>query len=289
MKFGLSIAFSDPSDYCTLAQAADENGFSAVSVADHLIYPRTFSVPYPYTDDGVPRFGEMDHFPDPWVAITAMAGVTQNVSFYTNVFVLPTRNPFHVAKQLSTADVFTGGRVALGVGMGWMPEEFNVSGQSFGRRGKRADEMIEVLRLLWSGEMVEYHGEFYDFEPARMLPTPLTNIPIYVGGFSKPALRRAARNDGWIADLHTLSELEALCREVDDYRVAAGTADQAFEKCAFGCVDAVDVSGYRAMADMGVTVASTMPCALYGHGHSPELRVAVDSVKRFSDEVISKL
>jgi probable F420-dependent oxidoreductase len=289
MKFGLSIAFSATEDYAALAQAGEANGFDAVSLADHLIYPKTFSVPYPYTDDGVPRFSETDPFPDPWIAITAMAAVTTTLNFYTNVFVLPNRNPVHVAKTLGTASLFSQGRIGLGIGMGWMPEEFAAAGEDFGRRGKRADEMIEVMKKLWSGEMVEHHGEFYDFDPIRMLPAPAQPIPIYVGGFSKPALRRAARNDGWIADLHTLAELEALLVQLADHRREAGTLDQPFKIMSFGCMDAWDAEGYRAMQSLGVTIATTMPWVLYGESMTAPLDKKIDGIKRFADDVIARL
>ncbi|GAB3279962.1 TIGR03619 family F420-dependent LLM class oxidoreductase [Parahaliea aestuarii] len=290
MEFGLSIAFHPLENYVPLAQAAEENGFSAVSLADHLIYPGSFSVPYPYTPDGVPRFGEFDSFPDPWVAITAMAAQTRVIQFYTNVFVLPTRNPVQVAKILATADLFSNERVGLGIGMGWMPEEFAAAGQPFAARGKRADEMIDILRLLWSGEQVSYEGEHYTLDAMRQVPPPRRQIPIYVGGFSAPALRRAAHNDGWIADLHSLSELQGLIENLDEHRAKAGTADRAdYRIMAFGCTDAYEPAGFKAMADMGVTVATTMPWVLHGHSMTPPLQVAIDSIKRFADEVISKV
>ena len=91
--------------------------------------------------------------------------------------------------------------------MGWMPEEFEAGGQEFRRRGARADEMLEIMKLLWSGEMVEFKGQFFNFKKLEMLPAPKKDIPIYVGGFSEPALNRAARHDGWISDMHSLSEL----------------------------------------------------------------------------------
>lgn len=286
MKFGLSIAFSEPEDYSALAQAAEANGFDAVSLADHLIYPKAFSVPYPYTPDGVPRFSEMDHFPDPWIAITAMAAVTSTLNFYTNVFVLPTRNPVHVAKILATSSVFCQGRIGLGIGMGWMPEEFAAGGEDFKRRGKRADEMIEVMKKLWTGDMVEHQGEFYQFEPVRMLPTPKAYIPVYVGGFSKPALRRAAHNDGWIADLHTLAELEALIDQLAVHRQDAGSLDKDFQIMSFGCLDAIGAEGYKAMQSLGVTTATTMPWVLYGESMTTTLAKKTDAIKRFADEVI---
>jgi len=289
MQFGISMAFTNAADYLPLATAAEENGFHAVTLPDHLVYPRNMSAPYPYTPDGVPRFTDSDPFLDPWLASVAMAGAAQRLWFYTSVFVLPARNPVQVAKILASAAALTRDRVRLGVGMGWMPEEFAVSGQAFGQRGKRADEMIEVMRKLWSGDWVEHHGEFYDFEPLRMCPAPEQPIPIYVGGFSKPAMRRAARNDGWIADLHSLAELEALIAEVRGYREDAGRAEEPFEILAFGCTDAVGADGYRAMRDIGVTVVSTMPWVYYGVDLAAPAERKIDGIKRFADDVIGRL
>lgn len=289
MQFGVSIAFTDPADFVPLAVAAEHSGFDVVTLPDHLIYPQTLSVPYPYTPDGVPRFAADDPFVDPWLAAVAMATATKKLWFYTSVYVLPARNPFHVAKLLSSAAALTGNRIALGAGMGWMPEEFAAGGQQFGQRGKRADEMITVLRKLWSGDWVEHHGEFYDFAPLRMRPAPTAPIPVYVGGFSKPALRRAVQNDGWIADLHSLAELHALIGEVRTLRAASERAAEPFRILSFGCSDAFGADGYRAMRDMGVDVACTMPWLFYGVDPKAPVSAKIDGIKRFADDVIGRL
>lgn len=289
MQFGISIAFTDPADYTLLAQAAEDCGFSAVTLPDHLIYPRQMSVPYPYTPDGVPRFTPQDPFLDPWLGAVAMAAVTKRLWFYTSVYVLPARNPVHVAKQLASAACLSGDRVALGVGVGWMPEEFSCAGQPFVARGRRTDEMLEVLQKLWSGDWVEHHGEFYDFDQLCMSPVPARPIPVYVGGFSEAAMRRAARHDGWIADLHSLAELESLIARMQGFRREIGREQLPFRVLGFGCTDVRDASGFRAMRDMGVDVVSTMPWAMYGVGLQAPVEEKIRGLQRFADEVIARL
>ncbi len=288
LEFGLSISFSPPQDYVALAEAAEAAGFSYATLSDHLIYPQTLSKPYPYTDDGVPRFTETDDFPDPWVAVSAMAARTSTLKFYTNVYVLPARNPVHVAKILATAAVMSKYRLALGIGMGWMPEEFAAGGQNFARRGKRADEMIEVMRKLWTGDMIEHQGEFYNLPPMRMRPYPEQHIPIYVGGFSEPAMRRAARNDGWIADLHTKQELLDLMATAKAYRSEAGGDLGTFKILSFGPMDAGGLDDYRELADAGLNTLTTMPW-MFSAGPQATLEQKIDSIRRFGEDVISQM
>jgi len=203
MQFVVTTAFSPVSHLCAMARAAEAHGWDAVAISDHVAHPERIESPYPYTRDGTLRWTEDTAWPDPWVAIGAMAAVTSRVRFLTNVYVLALRNPFLAARAVATAAALSGDRVALGVGVGWCREEFDLAGQPFAHRGARTDEMIEVLRKLWSGAFVEHHGRFYDFPRVRVLPAPGAPVPIYGGGLSEPALRRAARLDGWLSDIHT--------------------------------------------------------------------------------------
>ena len=204
MKFVISAAFQPPEHLVPIAQAADEAGYEAIASSDHAVYPETLDTPYPYTEDGTRRYDESSHFPDPWVLAGALASVTQRIRFTTNVYVLPMRNPFMAAKQVATAAALSNDRVTLTIGVGWSNLEFGLVGQAFKRRGARCDEMLEVMKKAWSGEWIEHQGEFYQFDRLKLTPpVPKAPIPIWVGGISDFALRRAARNDGWLSDLQT--------------------------------------------------------------------------------------
>jgi probable F420-dependent oxidoreductase len=229
MKFCNAMIGADPRDWNRLATVAESVGFHSVAVSDHVVYPSYLESKYPYTPDGVPQFSPDEHWPDVWVAIASMAAVTTTLEFMTNVYILPLRNPFVVAKAVGTAAYLSDDRVALGIGAGWMREEFELMEQPFGRRGRRLDEMIDVLHTLWAGGMVEHHGEFYDFDPLEMKPAPARRVPVYVGGHSEVAFARAARNDGWLGMYYTPEQLVEHCRTLDRAREDLGTADRPFE------------------------------------------------------------
>ncbi len=288
MKFVVATAYSDPMHYCELARAAEDAGFEALAVSDHVVHPEKIASRYPYTADGSPRFRADTPWPDPWVAIGAMAAVTRRLRFLTNVFVLPLRNPFLVAKAVGTAAVLSGGRVALGIGVGWMQDEFVLLEQEFQGRGPRCDEMIEVLRKLWTGEMVEHHGRSYDFGRLQMTPAPAQRIPLYVGGVSEPALRRAAHlGDGWISELHSLAELRSLTAKLRALRTEYGRGHEPFH--VFGAAtDAFGLDGYRRLAEAGVSHVLTLPWVFY-RGNTESLDEKRDGIRRFGDEIIAEL
>jgi probable F420-dependent oxidoreductase len=286
VKFVMSLAFSDPLHLGELAQTADRAGFEYASISDHLVHPQRIDTPYPYTDDGNPRWEPFTSWPDPWVTVGALAAQTERLRFYTSVYVLAMRDPFSVAKTVGTASVLSGGRVALGIGAGWMKDEFELVGRNFHDRGRRINEMIPVLRKLWTGGWVEHHGEFYDFDPLEMSPVPSSQIPIFVGGVSRPALRRAAgMANGWISDLHTFDELAALISDLKTYRADSPLADEPFQILA-SVSDAAGIDGYRRMEDLGVTHVVTFPWVFY-HGFSDLLTEKVDGIKRFADDVLA--
>lgn len=288
MEFGISVAFSDPTHLGPMARAAEQAGFARVALSDHVVHPRHIRTPYPYTADGTPRWPPFTGWLDPWVAIASMAALTDRLRFFTSVYVLPMRNPFLVAKTVGSAAVLSGGRVELGIGAGWMEDEFELMQQPFAGRGRRMDEMIEVLRLIWSGGWVAHSGDHFEFDELEMSPVPERPIPIFVGGFSAPALRRAAAiADGWISDLHTSVELGALIARVKELRADGPRADDPFE-ILVTCSDAYDVAGYRRVADLGATHLTTMPWLFYG-ADPGVLQQKLDGIARFGDDVIAKM
>lgn len=288
MKFAFSLAFEDPAAYCELARAADAAGWDCAVVSDHVVHPQRIDTPYPYTESGEPRWQAADPWPDPWVAIGAMAAVTRRLQFVTGVYVLPLRNPFAVAKAVSTAAVMSGHRVSLGFGVGWMREEFELLEQRFDARGRRADEMVEVMRALWRGGMVEHHGEFYDFGPLQMSPAPARPIPLLGGGLSDPALRRVGRTlDGWISDLHSTEQLRAIVAKIRGQRARFDRADAPLEIYA-ACTDAFGLDGYRRLEEIGVTHVLSKPWFFYT-GAASSAQDRIDGLKRFADEIIEPM
>lgn len=213
----------------TLVTRGEALGFSSVVIADHIVFPVTIRSKYPYTVSGAFP-GQGDQL-EQLALMAFIAGKTRALRLISSVMILPHRNPVVTAKMLATIDVLSGGRVTVGVGVGWMREEFEALGApDFDRRGAASDEYIRIFKALWTQDPASYHGEFYRFDAIRCLPHPVQkpHPPIWIGGHSKAALRRVARlGDGWhpvganpaaplrppemralLDDLHRLTEAE---------------------------------------------------------------------------------
>ena len=286
MRFSVATAYLPPEELGPIARAADAAGYHGFALSDHVINLQSLDTKYPYTETGARRWEAFTPWVDPMVAIGSLTAQTERLNFFTNVFILPMRNPLTVAKSMATASVLSNGRVALGVGMGWCEEEFDLTGGVFRQRGARADEMIEILHEVWAGGWVEHHGEHFDFPPLEMTPVPTSRIPIYVGGLSEPALRRAARNDGWISDLMSTPEAGAARAKLDAYREEQGkTGDFSM---IVSLSDAVSADDFRRAEEVGVTDLLTMPWAYYG-GFKLPLAEKLDGLKRFADDVVGPL
>lgn len=290
MKWSLSGAMIDAQELCELARVAEECGFYGLAMPDSVFYPETVSAKYPYTADGKRMWAPETPMPDPFIAMAAMAAVTERIHFYTNVFKLPLRDPLLTAKQVATMAVMSGNRIGVGVGLSWIPEEFTYTGTQMRTRGKRTDEAIEILRAVCAGrgpEWVEFHGKHYDFGPLMISPAPDQAVPIYVGGHSEPGLRRAARlADGWISVNATEEELASAIATLGRLRAEHGRADLPFE-INVSPTGVRDLDGYRALERLGVTEFRVSPWHRYGVD-AQDRQSRLDSVRRFADEVITR-
>ena len=286
MKFTCALALNPLDQLVPLARTAEEYGFASIALPDSLFYSETVSAAYPYTPDGS-RFWDADTpWADPLVAAAAMGAATTRIRFYTQVLKLNPRNPVLLARQVGSVAALTGDRFGLGVGLGWSPEESQWCGAAFDHRGRRADEAIEILRLILSGGMASYDGEFYSFGKLQMSPAPSRPVPIYIGGHTEAGLRRAARvGDGWTSAMITFDDLRETIATLEKLRTEYGRADNPFEIQAV-CVDRFGLDGYRAQADVGVTDAIVMPWVFDGVPFDGPLTAKQDSLRRFADEII---
>jgi probable F420-dependent oxidoreductase len=258
VKFGLAFASSvgtgsqSALEICRTAEAA---GFDSVWGGEHVVTPDRIESPYPYTPDGVMP-GESDTpIPDPLIWLAYVGAVAPTLKLGTCILIVPQRNPLVLAKELATLDQLTDGRVELGLGVGWMREEFNALGIPWERRGARNDEYVAAMRALWAGPHAEYHGEFVDFEPVTSSPRPVNgSIPILVGGDTPVAIRRAARMaDGYFPGT---TDPETLAGLIQDVRRAAEQEDRDPDSIAihsiFGPQMADPQAGAEQLAKLGV-------------------------------------
>ena len=286
MKFGLPLFGLGPGHYAGVAAIAEQHGFESVWMPEHLVLPAEMPDTYLYTETGRPPIVSETPTYDPWVVLGAVANTTETIRLATNVYILPLRHPIVTARQVVTLDRLSRGRVTLGIGVGWLEEEFDVMGESFHDRGRRTDEIMGLLRRLWSEEVIEHHGRAYDFGPIRFEPKPRQqpSIPIEVGGRSPAAIRRAARlGDGWIEigaqDFDTLGALMA------DLVAERERGDRSSEPFEITCGLGRDVDSVRRCEDLGVTRVIVGP-PVTGARVSPE--DVGDWIRRFGDDVIAK-
>jgi probable F420-dependent oxidoreductase len=229
MKFWQVMALVDMDQLPALCRKAEEFGFEGMALGDHLITFESQYQAYDYSRDAAVLWYPETHWPDPWVAIGALSQVTTRLKFMTTVYVLPMRDPFSAAKAVSTAARLSNNRVVLGAGIGWQKSEFDLVDRSFTDRGKKTDEMLDVMVRLMSGGTVEYHGDFYDFPPLQMSPGVTRPVPILIGGRSPAAYKRAARFDGWIGAQYQVDETPEIVSALRAERTALGKAHEPFE------------------------------------------------------------
>jgi probable F420-dependent oxidoreductase len=219
MKFGLRYCntgrYVDPQAAIALAQAAEAAGFESLWTVEHTIVPDGYASAYPYDPSGKMAGGRNDiALPDPLIWMAFVAAATTRIKLATGIMILPQHNPLLAAKQIATLDHLSGGRVLLGVGVGWLQEEFTALGVPFAERGARTEEYIAAMRELWSAEKPSFKGRFVAFAGAYCRPQPVDkSVPIIVGGHSEAAARRAGRvGDGFFPARGAPADLIAIAR-----------------------------------------------------------------------------
>jgi probable F420-dependent oxidoreductase len=253
MKVGMMFAnvafFGTRDGAAKVAQAAEDAGLESLWTVEHVVIPQGYESAYPYSTSGKMPGGETAPIPDPLAWLSYVSALTTTVRLATGIVILPQRNPVVLAKEVATIDVLSGGRMTLGVGIGWLEEEFNVIGVPFEERTQRTDEYIQAMRALWSQDET-FEGRFTKFENARSNPKPIQagGVPIVVGGHTKGAARRAGRlGDGFFP---ARGDIPVLIDEMTRTAKDAGRDADVIEVTTGG---GPNVDAAKALEDQGVS------------------------------------
>jgi probable F420-dependent oxidoreductase len=252
MRFAYHATMCDPEFYLPLAIAAEDTGFDSFTLPDSVCYPEDSDSKYPYNGTGDREFLDGVPFLDPFAVIPAMGAVTTKIRFTTSVMKLAIRQPVVVAKAVSSIAVLTHDRFALGVGISPWPDDFAACQIPWDKRGKRMDEMIDIVQGLMGGEYFSYDGEIFQLESIKICPAPKKPVPLLIGGHARPALRRAARvADGFIHAGGTFEDLAATVEQINGYRKEYGRDHLPFEYQSMGA-EAFSPDGVRKLEDLGI-------------------------------------
>lgn len=287
MKFWFSMPMLQVPDWPIVAKHAEAVGIHGVCMGDHLANPKQYRATYPNLEEqgGKRQFDGHLH-PSPLLMISAMSAVTTELRFTIGVFLAPLLHPIMLAKDVAVASRLAGGRFEFGIGVGWMPEEFESLGLDFESRGRRMDEMVDLMREFWSGDYVAADTEFFKWEPTRVVPYPIepVQVPLIFGGHTKPALRRTARvGDGWISMPAELEELTRCIKKIEEGRRAHGREDQPFE-VRLVVSQYPDRDMVKRYESVGVT-SIDVPQWMMGNMAEPNLQDSIDRVSKLADDI----
>ena len=289
MRFTYTETMCDPSFLLPLAQEAEAAGYDGFAIPDSICYPQESDSKYPYNADGSREFLDGKPILDPFTLIPAMAAVTTRMVFSTFVVKLPVRGCVLVAKQAASVAVVSGNRFKFGVGVSPWPDDYRIMGVPWEKRGKRMDEMIDIVRGLCTGEFFGYDGEIHQLEPVKIAPVPSEPLPILVGGHAEPALRRAVtRGDGWMHAGGDPAELQRMLDRIGELRREHGKENDPFEVHVIS-LDGFSVDGVKRLEDMGVTdVIIGFRNAYQNEKDNQTLEEKLGPLRAFADNVIAK-
>jgi probable F420-dependent oxidoreductase len=287
MKLGLMFVnsgpFGNPALLTRLATTAERCGIESLWTVEHVVIPQDYKSPYPYSSSGKIPGGEDVSIPDPLLPLAFAAAVTKTIKLATGVLILPQRHPLYVAKEVATLDVLSNGRAILGIGSGWLEEEFTSLGLDFHTRGARTDEAIKSIRALWSdGAASSFHGKHFNFGPVKCFPKPVQRpgVPIHIGGHSPAAAKRAGRyGDGFFPALAEIPKLKELFALMKSEAQKAGRNPASIE---LSCMGRARVDELKALRDIGISRVVIAPPA-------PDADGLTRGLEKLRDEVIAKL
>jgi len=285
MKLGLipvNIGMNDPAHITGLAQLAEAAGFESVWTFEHVIVPLDYQSKYPYNSSGKMGAAPETNLVDPLIALTAIAAVTRTIRLGTGVNILSQTNPLLFAKQTASLDFMSGGRFMLGVGIGWLQEEFTAMGTPFEKRGARFDDYVAAMRKVWSGDVVEHHSEFLNWSGFKSYPLPKQNpLPVIMGGNKGKILERIARfGNGWFVPG---SDPATLVNQLSELKAECNRWGRDFQEIEITCMwpGAGGIEALEALAKAGVHRAVVPLMAL---GANP-----MEGIQRLGKEVIPRL
>ena len=287
MKIGLipvNVGVPNAQAMIGVAQLAEAAGFESLWTFEHVIVPNDYESKYPYSPNGKMGAGPDTNFVDPLIALAAVAAQTKTIRLGTGVNILSQANPLYMAKQSASLDFVSNGRFMLGVGIGWLREEFRAVGTPFERRGARFDDYVQGMRKVWSGDMVEHQSEFIDWTGFQSHPTPIQDpFPVIIGGTKGKAFERTAKyGNGWFAPTASVEQTAPLIEQLNKACDAVGRDPKEIEITAMWMANAEDLSDVERYAEIGVD-RLIAPVPALGKGNP------VENIQAFGENVIAKV
>jgi probable F420-dependent oxidoreductase len=286
MKVGvipINVGVRDPERLVSLVRKAEEVGLESAWTFEHVIVPADYQSRYPYSAEGKMGATPETPFVDPLIALTFAAAHTKTLRFATGINILPQTNPLLMAKQVASLDMLSGGRFMLGVGTGWLREEFDALGVPFERRGARFDDYITAMKKVWSGELVEHEGEFVRFHNFKSYPLPpqRPHPPIIIGGTSRAAFARVVKHgDGWFAPSAGADGLAKQLKELHEVARELGRDPATIEITAMWTYALEGADSRKRYEDMGVSRLIVPTMALGG-------RTPLEGLEKLGEQLAS--